>query len=198
MVRFEVDAMIDEALRLPSNEPQADDTNALAEILAETSLSDHPSIPFKVAAETLDQSSKLVTVEGSRLRHIMHGELVPQSSLIELKTLTSKFDVTWSDVYPQLFLSQTPTVKVAKHFRGLINTIQTYTNTSKEIQKAHSDLSQDFHALVTLLTQMRALAVKHKSMSKPLCFYWTGDGDMKVRTIERHDNLLSAKDLALF
>ncbi|KAG8740774.1 hypothetical protein FRC12_015880 [Ceratobasidium sp. 428] len=198
MVRFEVDAMTDEVLHLPSNEPHADDADTLAEMFANTSLSGHHSVPFKVAAEALNQSSKLVTVEGSRLRHIMYGELVPQSSLIELKTLTNKFDVTWSDVYPQLFLSQTPTVKVAKHFRGMVSTVQTYTNASKEIQKAHSDLSQDFHALVTLLAQMRALAVKYKSMNKPLCFYWTGDGDLKVRTVERHDNLLSAKDLALF
>ncbi|KAG9128481.1 hypothetical protein FRC07_009704 [Ceratobasidium sp. 392] len=196
MVRFEVDAMTNQDLCLPDE--LQNEADVLAGMLAHTSLYDYRSVAPNTSTRVLYDPVEPVRIEGSELRHILHGELAPQSSLIELKTLSSKFGVTWSDVYPQLFLSQTPMVKVVKHWNGVVNAIQTYTDASESMQKAHSDLSQDFRTLVVLLTQMRAVAVRYRGTNKPLSFYWTGSGDMRARIVERSDHLLSTKDLAMF
>ncbi|KAG8745968.1 hypothetical protein FRC10_006531 [Ceratobasidium sp. 414] len=198
MVRFEVDAMTNESLHPTEDSELQSRTDILAEVPAHTSPSEPRTTPRGAAFRVPDKQVEIVSVEGSELRHAIHGVLVPQSSLVELKTLKNKLSVTWSDVYPQLFLSQTPTAKVAKHANGIVGAIQTYTNTSEELQKAHADLNHDFRVLVTLLAQMRAVSVRYGSLKKPLSFYWTGSGDLRVRTIERRDSLLLAKDLAIF
>ncbi|KAG8719739.1 hypothetical protein FRC08_002098 [Ceratobasidium sp. 394] len=172
--------------------------NDLADLFASTSISETRPAPLKPVVPVPNKPVQLVSPEGSGLRHVLHGELVPQSSLVELATLASKYEVAWSDVYSQLFLSQTPILKVAKHVDGAVNTIQTYTKGSEALRKAHSDLSQDLRGLVTLLVEMRAVVLKHKNLNKPISFYWSGTGDLKVRTVERRGNLLSAGELAMF
>ncbi|KAG9128482.1 hypothetical protein FRC07_009705 [Ceratobasidium sp. 392] len=198
MVRFEVDATTSEPSSPPERSGSQENVDTLADLLAGTSISETRSTLLKPKTQVINTPLQLVSQEGSEIRHAVHGELVPQSSLVELATLASKFEVTWSDVYSQLFLSQTPILKVAKHVDGMISTIQTYTRAHEALQKAHSDLSQDFRALAALLTQMRDLARKYKGMGKNLSFYWTGSGDLKVRMIVRRDGLLSAKELAVF
>lgn len=49
---------------------------------------------------------------------IKSGRLVPQSSLIELKTRSVNTNVNKRDFYPQLLFSQTPTVLLARHNYG--------------------------------------------------------------------------------
>jgi hypothetical protein len=44
--------------------------------------------------------------------------IVPQSSLIELKTRASHRPLDWTEAYPQLYLSQTTYLYLAKHNRG--------------------------------------------------------------------------------
>ncbi|KAG9076111.1 hypothetical protein FS749_012149 [Ceratobasidium sp. UAMH 11750] len=194
MVRFEVDAMTN---LIKDDKPQ-NDADTLAEVPAHPSPPELCATPPGAAIRTPSKQVETVIVEGSGLRHAVHGMIIPQSSLVELKTIKSKLNVKWSDVYPQLFLAQTPTAKVAKHVNGLVGVVQTYNNASEELQKAHADLSRDFRALVILLTQMRAVSARYRSLKKPLSFYWTGGGDLRVRTIEYRDNLLSAKELAIF
>lgn len=46
------------------------------------------------------------------------GRLVPQTSLLELKTRSVLSNVNTRDFYPQLLFSQTPTVLLARHERG--------------------------------------------------------------------------------
>jgi len=198
MVRFEVDAMTDEASPLPETSNVQENVDDLADLFANASISETQPARLKPVVRAPNKPVQLISLEGSGLRHVVHGELVPQSSLVELATLTSRFDVTWSDVYPQLFLSQTPTLKIAKHVNGMVSTIQTYTEASEAVRKAHSDLSQDLRALVTLLAEMRAVVTRHKGTNKPISFHWSGSGDLKVHAVERHSNLLSAEELAMF
>ncbi|KAG8745967.1 hypothetical protein FRC10_006530 [Ceratobasidium sp. 414] len=198
MVRFEVDAMTDEASPLLETSNVQENVDDLADLFANASISEAHPTPLKPVVQVPNKPVRLISPQGSELRHVVHGELVPQSSLVELATLTSKFDITWSDIYPQLFLSQTPILKVAKHVDGMVSTIQTYTEATEAVQKAHSDLNQDLRALVTLLAQMRAVVTKHKGMKKPISFHWSGSGDLRVRTVERRGNLFSAEELAMF
>ncbi|KAG9096863.1 hypothetical protein FRC06_008252 [Ceratobasidium sp. 370] len=198
MVRFEVDAMTDDTSPPLETGNARGNVDDLADLFAITSISEMRPAPLKPVVQVPNKPAQLISPEGSELRHVVHGELVPQSSLVELTSLASKYEITWSDVYSQLFLSQTPVLKVAKHVDGMVSTIQTYTKGSEAMRKAHSDLSQDLRRLVALLVQMRAVVAKHKSINKPISFHWSGTGDLKVRTVERRGNLLSAEELAMF
>ncbi|KAG8705431.1 hypothetical protein FRC08_001678 [Ceratobasidium sp. 394] len=141
MVRFEVDVTTD----LIKDDKPRNDADILAEVPAHLSPPELCATPPGAAIRTPGKQVEVVSVEGSELRHAVHGMLVPQSSLVELKTIKSKLNVKWSDVYPQLFLAQTPMAKVAKHVNGMVGVVQTYTNASEELQKARANLSQDFH-----------------------------------------------------
>lgn len=44
--------------------------------------------------------------------------LIPQSHLIEIKTRAAHRELDWAEVYPQLYLSQTAYLYLAKHTKG--------------------------------------------------------------------------------
>ncbi|KIJ67775.1 hypothetical protein HYDPIDRAFT_107268 [Hydnomerulius pinastri MD-312] len=50
--------------------------------------------------------------------------LIPQSNLIEIKTRSYKKDFNWTDIYPQLFLSQTAYLYVGFHDRGNFSPVE--------------------------------------------------------------------------
>lgn len=106
--------------------------------------------------------------------------------------------LTRTDTYPQLFLSQTPTIKVAKHLDGRIDSIQTYTEESQEMRRAHASLSPDFATLSVVLTKIQDFAKEQKPVGRPFAIWWSGEGDLKLRAIQHDDHLLSEKELAIF
>ncbi|CUA78540.1 Histone transcription regulator 3 homolog [Aspergillus nidulans FGSC A4] [Rhizoctonia solani] len=184
LVRYEVDAM---------DTTQKSDLDDLVASFSQSSISNSNPKPESARLENI------IHVPQSELRHIVHGSLVPQNQVIELKAV---FKVAWSDVYPQLFLSRTPMLKVGKHSDGYISTIQTYTSESNEMKNAHDQLIPDFVALVELLKRVRDVTKKRNLVGhdRPFALYWSGNGDLKVRTV-RYDhakNLLSAEELASF
>jgi hypothetical protein len=67
-------------------------------------------------ASTTARSSSAIS--GISIVRTTPRTLVPQSSLIELKTRASHKPLDWDEVYPQLYLSQTPYLYLAKHTRG--------------------------------------------------------------------------------
>jgi hypothetical protein len=52
--------------------------------------------------------------------------LVPQSHLIEMKTRVSHKELDWNDTYPQLYISQTTHLYLAKHTKGTFAAPQKY------------------------------------------------------------------------
>ncbi|KAG1725886.1 uncharacterized protein EDB91DRAFT_80558 [Suillus paluster] len=58
------------------------------------------------------------TVRGVSITHTTPRTIVPQASLIELKTRAAHRELDWEEVYPQLYLSQTAFLYIAKHERG--------------------------------------------------------------------------------
>jgi hypothetical protein len=114
------------------------------------------------------------------------------------KWVGTDFCLIRSHTYPQLFLSQTPLINVAKHLDGCINSIQTYTSESQEIKQAHASLSPDFIALVGVLTRIRDIARRREMVGRPFAIYWSGTGDLKIRAVYHIGHLLSEKELAAF
>jgi len=64
------------------------------------------------------------TVPGVTITHTSPRKLVPQASLIEMKTRAAHRELDWAEVYPQLYLSQTAFMYIAKHERGNFNTLE--------------------------------------------------------------------------
>ncbi|OAX36391.1 hypothetical protein K503DRAFT_721461 [Rhizopogon vinicolor AM-OR11-026] len=70
------------------------------------------------------KSPPLSTALGVTIIHTSPRKVVPQASLIEMKTRAVRRELDWAEVYPQLYLSQTAFLYIAKHDRGNFNTLE--------------------------------------------------------------------------
>ncbi|CCO28808.1 hypothetical protein BN14_02806 [Rhizoctonia solani AG-1 IB] len=172
LVRYEVDAMESALTTEHTNTVQKDELDDLAAALAQTSLMESKTTPHK-PRPTPKKPENIVEVPQSELRHVVYGSLVPQSQILELRTIKSVFEVPWNDVYPQLFLSQTPVLKLAKQMDGHIDAIQVYGNDNDKMKEAHKKFSPEFATLVELLKQIREFAKKHNLEISKLVLYST-------------------------
>ncbi|KAG1724963.1 hypothetical protein EDB19DRAFT_1915270 [Suillus lakei] len=64
------------------------------------------------------------TVRGVSITQTTPRKVVPQASLIELKTRAAHRELDWAEVYPRLYLSRTAFLYIAKHERGNFNTLE--------------------------------------------------------------------------
>lgn len=94
LVRFEVDAMISTSKASPKAGKVKDELEDLIGAFAHASISasNESSKPVPMASK---QPATIVSIDGSELRHVLHGKLVPQSDIIELRTVATKFEVPW-------------------------------------------------------------------------------------------------------
>lgn len=113
LLRFEVDAC------LPSVSDLADSLNGMG--LSSTASAYKTS---QLKATTRSSSSSTTTNPISV--QLTSRPLVAQDSLIELKTMSQNKNIVWNKVYPQLYLSGTPHLYLAKHSRGSFTTLQRY------------------------------------------------------------------------
>ncbi|EIW75664.1 hypothetical protein CONPUDRAFT_147212 [Coniophora puteana RWD-64-598 SS2] len=110
LIRFEVDA----CLSADTNDNVSDElASALSELTVDTSTS------TRQANVDVRYSDFGLSVELQSSR-----ELVPQSSLIDLVTRTMKGDVRWQEVFPQMYLSQTEYLYIARHERGMFGNVE--------------------------------------------------------------------------
>ncbi|CAE6461971.1 unnamed protein product [Rhizoctonia solani] len=202
LVRYEVDAMESAPVAEETNVVRKDELDALTAAFAQTSLLEPRTIIPKprLAAK---KPEPIIDVPDSELRHVVHGKLISQSQVLELRTIRNSLQVPWSDVYPQLFLSQTPVFKIAKQLDGHVDMIQTYTDESDGMKEAHERLAPDFVSLIELLKRIRNIGEKQGLVghNRPFSLYWSGTGDLKVRAIQPYDHpkgLLTAEELESF
>ena len=92
LVRSEVDAMIP-ASNVGPEATKAKDLEDVVNGFSHTSISDS-AMPFKSEPAALKQHAKIVGIDGSKLRYVSHGELIPQSNIIDVRTVTSK-GIAW-------------------------------------------------------------------------------------------------------
>ncbi|TFY81636.1 hypothetical protein EWM64_g2373, partial [Hericium alpestre] len=133
MVRFEVDAC------LPSDEG-ATELDNLANSLA-----------------TLDVASETASTGGIHI--IRAGSEVPQQSLIELKTTKRSKHVIWSEVFPQLHLSQTPWFYVGFHENGTSSEVRITSILEMEEQRKNAEAQ--LRKLGQTLEMIQELAIAH-------------------------------------
>ncbi|KAF8758791.1 geranylgeranyl pyrophosphate synthetase [Rhizoctonia solani] len=196
LVRYEVDSMESTPKTKYTDIAPKDELDELTAALAQTSLLESKSAILHKPKLTPKKPESIVDVPQSELRHVIHGTFIPQDRVLELRTIKSIFQ---ERLYPQLFLSQTPVLKLAKQLDGRIDAIQVYDKEIEEMKEAHNRLAPEFATLVELLKQIRGVAKKRNLIGhdRPFALYWSGKGDLKVHTIKYgySGNLLSAKEL---
>lgn len=81
------------------------------------------------------------------------SSIVPQSSILEIKTRIREGEMSWSEIYPQLFLSQTPHLYVARHQQGLFTgtSVTKYDMTSPQLEKAAKAAEKPMARMFALL-----------------------------------------------
>jgi len=67
--------------------------------------------------------------------------LVPQSDLIEIKARSTYREPNWRDIYPQLYLSQTAWLYMARHTSGVFEPVDKISLTGEEM-KEHADMME--------------------------------------------------------
>jgi len=148
VMRFEVDACYPSDPPPTSSQPRTshlptDDDDALADTLSSLNLSSAPS-----------------TVT-SGLRTIRGGKQVPQSSIIELKTRSERSaqSLDWTDIFPQLFLSQTPHQIIGVHQRGRFFQLLEKNLQSAEMKAIERTCQPGFKRLRRALADIRNVAI---------------------------------------
>lgn len=109
LLRYEVDAC---------TEPESEDDSLLASFSA-------LSVGTR-GAPTLSKDSAFSTCFGVRVKMSSPRSVVPQSSIIEIKTRAAHKELDWKEFYPQLYLSQTFHLYLAKHTRGTFGRVEKF------------------------------------------------------------------------
>lgn len=99
--------------------------------------------------------------------------LVPQSDLVEVKTRSNYREPNWRDIYPQLYLSQTAWLYMAKHNSGVFQPVEKISLTGDEM-KPYAEMMEG--SLVKLKNLLKAIfkAVREQGEGVPLSLVCQG------------------------
>jgi len=150
LLRFEVDACIASA------------TNAIA---------DTDDLVAALSGLGLDTSAAETTrppIPGISVIHTSSRALVPQSSLIEIKTRASHRALDWTEAYPQLYLSQTAFLYLAKHNRGLFVDVERVSLSGNSMKVHAKQAEAGMGKLRAVLTEVLS-AVRNQGSGVGLC-----------------------------
>ncbi|TFY75224.1 hypothetical protein EWM64_g8788 [Hericium alpestre] len=139
IVRFEVDAFLPSDEAVQSSGKSATTLDSLTDSLS-----------------TLQVTTESASPPG--LQIIRAGSEVPHRSVIELKT-SSKKHIRWSDIFPQLYLSQTPWFYVGFHEKGTFTEVQ--KSNMLEMKEQRKDLEGRLRQLGQTLEMIQELAIAH-------------------------------------
>lgn len=93
--------------------------------------------------------------------------LIPQSDLIEVKTRSSYREVNWREIYPQLYLSQTAWLYLAKHSGGVFEPVEKISLTGEEMKPYAEMMEGSLGKLKNLLKEVLK-AVRDQGEGVPL------------------------------
>jgi len=114
---------------------------------------------------------------GSSLTVVRGGSPVPQSSLLEIKTQCSAREA-WLKYYPQLYLSQTPHIFMARHTLGNFHTIRKWQLGSPGLAHIAETFTDRLKKLRLALGAIREIVIaRGKSGRLSLVFQ---DGELTV------------------
>jgi len=111
--------------------------------------------------QTEREITKIPVFDGKHLNIITEGTLVPQSSLVELKTRGLKFvdSFNWNDTYPQLLLSQTPRMFLCLHEYGTFKEVREKTLGELETGEVARKATDGLRKLKRILKEIREIVL---------------------------------------
>ncbi|KAI0783480.1 hypothetical protein C8Q75DRAFT_435704 [Abortiporus biennis] len=145
VVRFEVDACLEDD-KVPNLEPNQPEVDALSGSMAGLAVSESPPFPPEIPPNDLNI--------------IRAGTAVSQKNIIELST-RSKSGIEWEEVYPQLFLSQTPHFFMATHKDGEFHTLRKERMESSQMMQMREKHDTKFRMLASALRSIQNLVADH-------------------------------------
>lgn len=93
--------------------------------------------------------------------------LVPQSELVEVKTRSIHREPNWKEIYPQLYLSQTAWLYLAKHSGGVFQPVEKISLKGQEMKPYAEMMEGSFAKLKNLLKEILK-AVRAQGEGVPL------------------------------
>lgn len=133
--------------------------------------------------DTKKPEATVPTVRGVSITQTTPRKVVPQASLIELKTRAAKREIDWAEIYPQLYLSQTAFLYIAKHERGNFNTLEKVELGSVSMQ-THARHAEQGVAKLELVLQDILDAAKKEDVGVGLSLV---SKDGKLALYKRHE-----------
>ena len=162
VVRFEVDACLPSVTPNRGTSPvtQSSDPDDLTEALAGLNITTNPpATPAGVLS-----SPSMAFLEGSPPLRIIHaGAAQLQESIIELTTRSENYtqNLDWAEVFPQLYLSQTPHLYVGVHSVGRFFDVRKQSLDSLEMVSQREKAETSPRKLGNVLRMIQKIVVKH-------------------------------------
>ncbi|KAI0783483.1 hypothetical protein C8Q75DRAFT_436081 [Abortiporus biennis] len=152
VVRFEVDACLDPTSKSNRTQPP-DDMDDLSSLLSGLVVSSSPLLSTRPPGGSSPDEIKVVHA----------GCIVAQKDIVELTTRSQRnvVDFDWGDVYPQLFLSQTPHLYLAIHDRGNFEQVQKDVLGSPKMRRVERELNIGLKKLRSALETIQNLVIDH-------------------------------------
>jgi hypothetical protein len=122
--------------------------------------------PFEASHDSsgILPTERFIATGEKGLRVLPGGRVVPQSSLIELKTKqhSLKMSADWREILPQLLLSGTPTLIRGVHTGGVFSRIITSTVGSEQLVDAETRAGAALSQLREVLSAVQAFLQKQR------------------------------------
>jgi len=93
-----------------------------------------------------------------KIQVVRAGKFVPQSSIMELKSRSTKGGIHWKEIWPQAFFSSTSTVVVGRHEQGKFVSVE-----RKSLEEMRSGCAGDMEVglgqLIQVLKEIRTIVI---------------------------------------
>ncbi|KAI1641087.1 hypothetical protein F4809DRAFT_658924 [Biscogniauxia mediterranea] len=170
IVRYEADAYVEDHSGMISHR-QKSDPDALTNLLGSFSLS--PSV----------SPAKATKIAGSQMAIRKQGRMVPLESILEIKTRAASKRISLSDVALQLWVSQTPKLVRAHHYRGAFEQ-PTIEDVTDKIRDWEHEKQTSLRKLATLIRKVISV-VKGFDGGKGVIKYDRASDTLTITKVDR-------------
>ncbi|CAG8698367.1 10065_t:CDS:2, partial [Acaulospora colombiana] len=122
--------------------------------------------------------------EGARVNVQQTSDGFREYGFVEIKTMSGWKEIDWKEWYPQLYLSQTKYLYVARHTRGTFDKMEKFKVTDPEVEKIYKEKMEDsLGRLLEFLRRLFAAAKRSGNGPWALLGIQHDEGDLILPTI---------------
>lgn len=186
LVRFESDGYLherligpDEALAKAATDTPAPDTSATNKVATDIPTADYGSqiSLLSQAADSVSVSQKLPNANDC-LNIELGGRIIPQRAVFDLKTRTTRREIDMGDIFPRLWVSQTPNFIIGYHKAGHFEDIRVQ-DMHKEVRCWEEENEEALGLLNAVIR--RIIEIARTSAGQKLEVSRIGNGPLLIR-----------------